>query len=220
VGLDMYLNRYVRHGGTIPAEINAIESYLSWLDKKNKEGERFNNSFAEWCGEDVADRLPDQETIGFYKQFRSGGENDWYRPIGEEVAYWRKANAIHGWFVENVQGGVDDCDYHREVTKKDLENLRDTCLKVLTESILINGIVKNGKVLENGEWHDILEPGKVIINTEVAEELLPVQEGFFFGGTEYDEYYVEDLKNTVKAINDILETTDFTTQMIYYQSSW
>lgn len=122
--------------------------------------------------------------------------------------------------MKTYRGGVDDCDYHREVTKKDLENLRDTCLKVLTESILVNGIVKNGKVLENGEWHDILEPGKVIINTEVAEELLPVQEGFFFGGTEYDEYYVEDIKNTVKAINDILETTDFTTQMIYYQSSW
>lgn len=23
--------------------------------------------------------------------------------------YWRKANAIHNWFVKNVQGGIDDC---------------------------------------------------------------------------------------------------------------
>jgi hypothetical protein len=23
--------------------------------------------------------------------------------------YWRKANAIHRWFVDNVQGGNDDC---------------------------------------------------------------------------------------------------------------
>jgi hypothetical protein len=23
--------------------------------------------------------------------------------------YWRKANAIHGWFVDNVQDGNDDC---------------------------------------------------------------------------------------------------------------
>lgn len=29
-----------------------------------------------------------------------------------EVAYWRKANAIHNWFVENVQDGVDECDRH------------------------------------------------------------------------------------------------------------
>jgi hypothetical protein len=25
------------------------------------------------------------------------------------VAYWRKANAIHSWFVQNVQDGVDEC---------------------------------------------------------------------------------------------------------------
>ena len=27
----------------------------------------------------------------------------------EEVAYWRKQNAIHNWMVENVQRGVDNC---------------------------------------------------------------------------------------------------------------
>lgn len=25
------------------------------------------------------------------------------------VGYWRKANAIHGWFVKHVQGGKDEC---------------------------------------------------------------------------------------------------------------
>ena len=29
--------------------------------------------------------------------------------IVEEVAYWRKANQIHNWFVNYVQGGEDDC---------------------------------------------------------------------------------------------------------------
>lgn len=28
------------------------------------------------------------------------------------VGYWRKVNAIHSWFVRNVQNGVDDCGYH------------------------------------------------------------------------------------------------------------
>jgi hypothetical protein len=26
-----------------------------------------------------------------------------------EAMYWRKANAIHAWFVDNVQEGEDDC---------------------------------------------------------------------------------------------------------------
>ena len=42
--------------------------------------------------------------------------------IFTEVAYWRKFNALHGWFVKNCQNGVDDCGYY-EVTKEDLEKL-------------------------------------------------------------------------------------------------
>lgn len=29
--------------------------------------------------------------------------------IEEGVGYWRKFNALHAWFVENCQDGVDDC---------------------------------------------------------------------------------------------------------------
>jgi len=29
--------------------------------------------------------------------------------ITERAGYWRKANAIHRWFVENVQDGEDNC---------------------------------------------------------------------------------------------------------------
>lgn len=52
----------------------------------------------------------------------------------------------------------------------------------------------------------------------LAEEILPVQQGFFFGSDEYDEWYFEDLKETVKIIDKVLEMPeewDF-----YYQASW
>ena len=29
--------------------------------------------------------------------------------VGVTCAYWRKANQIHAWFVDNVQGGNDNC---------------------------------------------------------------------------------------------------------------
>ena len=29
--------------------------------------------------------------------------------IKYDAGYWRKANAVHGWFVNHVQRGVDDC---------------------------------------------------------------------------------------------------------------
>jgi len=52
--------------------------------------------------------------------------------ISFEVGYWRKANAIHKWFVDNIQSGNDNCgEYY--LSKVDLESLRDLCLQVKAE---------------------------------------------------------------------------------------
>ena len=49
--------------------------------------------------------------------------------ITEEVGYWRKANAIHNWFVKNCQDGVDNCGEH-SVSLEQLNELLNTCKKV------------------------------------------------------------------------------------------
>ena len=49
-----------------------------------------------------------------------------------QIASWRKANAIHKWFVDNVQDGVDDCgDY--KITKEQLIELHNVCNDVLAD---------------------------------------------------------------------------------------
>ena len=53
-----------------------------------------------------------------------------------------------------------------------------------------------------------------------AKIWLPVQEGFFFGGYEYDEDYFDDLRHTVEVLENVLATTDFDNEMLYYVSSW
>jgi hypothetical protein len=50
--------------------------------------------------------------------------------IVEEVAYWRKANHIHNWFVNNVQNGTDDCGTYY-VSREHLEELKTECQAVL-----------------------------------------------------------------------------------------
>lgn len=52
-----------------------------------------------------------------------------------EVAYWRKANHIHNWFVENIANGVDDCLEHW-VRVEDLKELLDVCNQVLADHTL------------------------------------------------------------------------------------
>ncbi len=45
---------------------------------------------------------------------------------------------------------------------------------------------------------------KVIDAPKDADETLPAQEGFFFGGTEYDEWYFSGLKDTVNIVDTAL----------------
>ena len=104
------------------------------------------------------------------------------------VAYWRKANAIHQWFVDNAQNGTDDCgEYH--VSREQLQELLKLCEQIVADK-------------------------------KKAEKLLPTQSGFFFGNTEYDEWYMEDIERTIVRFKKILSDPAFEKSDFYYQSSW
>lgn len=75
--------------------------------------------------------------------------------------YWRKANAIHGWFVKNVQDGEDDCKAY-DVDIEDLEALRDLCDKALKkkDSTLLpptGGFFFGSEVPDEYYWQDLTE---------------------------------------------------------------
>lgn len=108
--------------------------------------------------------------------------------IEEEVMYWRKANAIHQFFVDNCQDGKDDC--RQSYVSQD----------VLVE--LLNNI------------NDILN------DHSKADDLLPAQEGFFFGSTEYDEWYFDALKATKVMLEKEMASPSWDNCSYYYQSSW
>jgi hypothetical protein len=105
--------------------------------------------------------------------------------ITEELGYWRKANQIHRWFVENVQDGVDNCGEYF-VSKTDLQSLLDVCLAVK-------------------------------LDHSQAEELLPAASGFFFGNTDYDEWYYNDIDHTIVILKEALTDDNAS---YYYSSSW
>ena len=105
------------------------------------------------------------------------------------VGYWRKANAIHKWFVDKCQEGKDDCGNYW-VSRDHLNELKKLCQQVLDFRHL-------------------------------AVDNLPTAGGFFFGGTDYDEYYFRDVEQTVKFIDSALKILDAEKGWdIEYQSSW
>ncbi len=108
------------------------------------------------------------------------------KEVTVEVGYWRKANAIHNWFVHNVQNGEDNCAKYN-VHPDHLMKLKSLCEQVLADHSL-------------------------------AGELLPPTGGFFFGSTEIDEGYFQDLSDTIQIIDRVLALPDG--WWIEYQSSW
>jgi len=117
------------------------------------------------------------------------------KEIKQEELYWRKANAIHRWFVLNVQDGKDDCGTYL-VALSDLQ-----ALFKLVQEVLDAGI------------------GTENANIKVAEQLLPAQQGFFFGDTEYDSYYREQLEYTAKNLKELIDNHDSKFEYEYH-SSW
>ena len=61
---------------------------------------------------------------------------------------------------------------------------------------------------------------KVIANPLRAKEIMPTSSGFFFGNTEYNEWYFDQLHDTITQIKNILETTDFDKEVIEYTEWW
>jgi len=101
-----------------------------------------------------------------------------------QIGYWRKANAIHAWFVRNCADNVDNCS-PMKVDRVMLEELLHVCRRVLE-------------------------------NPYCAEDVLPTQAGFFFGDTDYGEYYMNDVQETI----EILERALAEEGDLWYQASW
>lgn len=61
---------------------------------------------------------------------------------------------------------------------------------------------------------------QVLADRELAEDLLPTQAGFFFGGTEIDDYYFDQLKETIEKLNPFVTDPSWESWDFHYQSSW
>ena len=142
--------------------------------------------------------------------------------LEDEIGYWRKANMIHKWFVDEIQNGKDNCQKYW-VDRRKLENdLLERCLRILRKSRMVPGNVQNcmrASAESGGKFVPVYQPGKIIEDPTVAMETLPIQKGFFFGSDHYDENYIYDIESTVVIINTSL-SAEYAKWDLYYHSSW
>lgn len=116
------------------------------------------------------------------EQFKVNGMR--VQELSYEAGYWRKANAIHQWFVENVQDGVDDCGEYIVYTEQ-LEKLLELVNEVLRNkdkaSELLptaNGFFFGSLIYDEGYFDDLIQTKAIIENVLSMED-----------SSRYDIYY-------------------------------
>ena len=100
----------------------------------------------------------------------------------ENLIYWRKANFIYRFFDEIIGGGVQNGVYHI-VKRTDIEDLMDKC----EAALLVWNSIANQKLRDT-----------------LCETILPTCSGFFFGSTEYNEIYRNNLQYTYNELAKVL----------------
>ena len=149
-------------------------------------------SFSKWYKPDRADETNYPEDLKTFSDYiYDRNFKSAETEIRYQIGYFRKFNALHSYIVKTFANGVDDCQ-DIILYKEDVEQIK----KVLDEVLNAHQQV------------------------EKAKELLPTQSGFFFGGTDYDEFYFEDVKDAANLMQSFLGNFDFDKYQLVYQASW
>lgn len=228
MGLDMYLGRYNKpditkeHFNVEETEnlkdwdsdylvLSSLPSCFEYIAKKitvtnqyyniEKISQDFANgeklSIGGYCNGEILFRNYDKDIkIDLsYEQIKNGylinKEEIAYVVQGEyNAVYWRKANQIRQWLVDHIEEFDED---------------------------------------DNGEYYQvtrniledlILDCRYVLENHNDADEVMPSSSGFFFGSTDYDEWYFKVLENTIKMCEKVIRETDWNREVVVYTESW
>ncbi len=117
------------------------------------------------------------------------------RYIEELFGEFRKFNALHAYVVDNFGGGKDEC----QIIYLDIDDIIQIqeVLSLVKESLSIGDKV-------------------------IAGQTLPPSEGFFFGSTDIDEWYENDVKEAVEVFGKVIEEHSIVghNASYTYQASW
>lgn len=210
MGLDMYLNA----GRAFPAESNEAQNILiaagltleelAAMAKRDPMEHETSVYLSTWSFTEDEERQRAIDVIDVagllpLTTVDSGGGDLSFTDAGVHVQvaalYWRKANAIHGWFVENCQDGVDECEESDPIDYELLASLADTCKRAV----------------------EAYDAGR----RDEAAKILTPRAGFFFGGTDLDEWWRDNAERTATELERVVTTAIGIGGVTFtYRSSW
>jgi hypothetical protein len=190
MGLDMYMNKVKKHPKHTPEEMIKIAYNEGYLMSREDYEDKAGIKH-----EASSKLFMDRYEPYAYKYVKHEWQGE-ITSLQKRVAYWRKANQIFAWIEENC-GHVENGKIGSlRITKDHCEALLKDCEKAMTHK---------DKAL-SGDTMDL-------------EMLMPTRDGFFFGDTEYDEYYFSDIEYTIQIMKEIIAETDWENETIFYEVS-
>ena len=136
----------------------------------------------------------DKEVITKMNSLSEGITSEWEtKEVVYQVGYWRKANAIHHWFVQNVQNNVDDCQEHC-VSYENIIKLYVTVCEVLEDHSKAEDLLPT----ESGFFFGSID-----------------FDDWYFQDLEYTKKILKPLVEKINGEGRELAPYDF-----YYRSSW
>ena len=207
MGLDMYFKKIKKVKNKSVIELLEIQHKINYSENESEK----------------------EKLIKLYNDFLEKNYYEWlekdYYSFDTEIGYLRKANAIHNFIVKKYNNGVDNCEPIL-LDKEKIEEMFEIVKKLIYECKLINGKLENGYTYKKNDNGKLVkeynyENGYILDqkSKKLASELLPTRDGFFFGSTEYNEWYFEYLLD----FRDILKKlyyVDTEKYDIYYIASW
>lgn len=136
-----------------------------------------------------------------------------------ESITWRKANAIHRFFIENgelyLEGdeGVGPYNVSYEILKDLLYRCERVAASLRDQKVIVTETSGLYRYRDKTTSVDGVYP-----ETSIAKHLLPTMSGLIFGSIEYDEYYLECLERTIIDIAAILKDYTDADDWVYYSN--
>ena len=128
----------------------------------------------------------------------------------KELSYFRKVNFLVKFFNDKImmdyEGTIPD-GLDIPITKEWCEELLEKCNKIvdkyneLKASYIPDTNDDNTNLFESKEANNLF--------AKFASEILPTMAGFFYGSTDYDEWYLNDVKDVIVHLhNNIIPEFD------------
>ena len=205
MGLDMYLIAEKRLNKNSKVDKQLIE-YFDSIDFNEYGADRdgsiyISEYFTTKAIYDALSKMPKlYGQVGHIKTIIPDGDS---YIVSTHIHEWRKANQIHGWFVDNCQYGDDNCRSHHVFADQLVELYK---------------VIKFLGRIPPFSFNKPFIPAPAQLR--LARELLPTRSGFFFGSIEYDEGYFYNIRKTRDILKKVLKPSTINNWQFSYHASW